>query len=97
MISAEPLIVVPGRLYTTEETADYLRVLVKTLEVWRATQRYPTLAWKKSGSKVVYPGESILAFLNGPHQKAAPYVPKNRRRKLLPKRASRIRARKAGR
>ena len=53
MSSSEPLVVVPGRLYTTQETADYLRVLVKTLEVWRATGRYPALESKKSGGKVV--------------------------------------------
>lgn len=99
-MSSEPLIVIPGRLYTTRETAEYLRVQFQTLEVWRVTGRYPTLEWKRAGGKVLYTGEAILAFLNGPHQKAQPYVPKQRLARVRPERPARTgktRARKTAR
>jgi len=96
-ITLETLVVVAGVLYTPEETATFLKLNPKTLEVWRATERYPGRRSTKVGGAVRYWGEDILAFVNGEHQKAQPYVPKNRRPKLLPKRASRSHARKAAR
>jgi hypothetical protein len=88
----EPLVIVPGRLYTSEEVADYLRVEVATLHVWEATQRYPLFAAKHPHGKLLYPGEAILAFVNSPHQKAASYTPRTRR---LPKPKSHARKRRS--
>lgn len=90
----ETLIVVAGLLYTPEEVAAYLKLNPKTLEVWRATGRYPALKSTKVGGAVRYRGEDILAFVNSEHQKAQPYVPKNPRPKLV-KRTRGIAARKA--
>jgi hypothetical protein len=92
MTALETVAVVAGQLYTPEETAAYLKLGVKTLEVWRATGRYPKLKSTKAGAAVRYRGEDILAFVNGEHEPAAPYVPKSRRPKLLPRRARKRRA-----
>jgi hypothetical protein len=90
MTSSEPLIPVPGVAYTPEETAEILRFKLDTLTVWRATGAQPGLRWSKAGSRVRYMGEDIIAFLKGErNEKPIPYVPKNPRPKLLPKRTSR--------
>jgi hypothetical protein len=83
------MIVVAGALYTAQETADFLKLSVDTLEVWRATGKYPALKAKYAGGAVRYAGEDILAFVNGPRQKPQPYVPKAPRPKLLPTPSSR--------
>ena len=76
----QPIVeILPGVLYTSQETAGYLRMERETLEVWRATGRYPALRARKIGGKVMYLGADILAFRDGPHEKAAPYIPKNPR------------------
>jgi hypothetical protein len=87
--------IVAGLLYTPEEVADYLRIEVETLMVWRATGRYPALEPKHVGGRIRYEGEAVLAFVNGGRQKAQPYVPKTHRPKLLPKRSGKARARRA--
>ncbi len=93
-IDANPKALVSGTLYTPDEVATYLKVNVKTLEVWRATGRYPNLKFKKVGASVRYRGEDVLAFVDGDHVPAAPYVPKRSRPKPMPKEKSR-RARSA--
>jgi hypothetical protein len=84
-IAKERLIPVRGAFYDTVETASILRVTRETLEVWRTTGRYPVLKAVRPGGKVLYSGDVILDFLNSPHEGAAPYTPKIRRPKLLPK------------
>lgn len=71
--------IVPTALYTSSETANFLRMQRQTLEVWRCTDRYPILnrAAVKVGGRVHYRGAGILAFLESPHEKAKPYIPKN--------------------
>ena len=92
-IDANPKALVSGTLYTPDEVATYLKVNVKTLEVWRATGRYPNLKFKKVGASVRYRGEDVLAFVDG-DQCRSPYVPKRSGPKPMPKEKSR-RARSA--
>lgn len=80
---AEPLVMKPGVAYTAPEVARFLRLKPETLEVWRATGRYPALRFRKAGGKILYMGEDVLHFLDAPHEKAAPYLPKSPRPKLL--------------
>jgi hypothetical protein len=91
--AAEPLIMRPGVAYTSAEVARFLRLKPETLEIWRATGRYPALRHRKPGGKILYMGEDVLAFLDGDHVVAAKYVPKSPRlavvRKPKQKRAKR--------
>lgn len=80
---ADPLVMKPGVAYTAPEVARFLRLKPETLEVWRATGRYPALRCRKAGGKILYMGEDVMAFLDTPHQRAAPYVPKSSRPKLV--------------
>jgi excisionase family DNA binding protein len=50
------------QLLTPEETADLLRVKVQTLAAWRCTKR-TSLRWVKVGRRVLYPRQSVEAFL----------------------------------
>jgi hypothetical protein len=80
----QPIIAVRGAWYSTDETSAILKVKRETLEIWRTTNRYPALVSKKAGHKVLYSGDAILDFINGPHRPAQPYTPKHPRLKLLP-------------
>jgi hypothetical protein len=82
----QPIIPVRGAWYSTDETAAILKVKRETLEIWRTTNRYPALVSKKAGHKVLYSGDTVLDFINGPHVPAAPYTPKNPRPKPAPRR-----------
>jgi hypothetical protein len=50
------------QLLTPDQAAGILGVTVGTLNVWRATHRYP-LAFIKVGRKVMYRGEDIERFI----------------------------------
>jgi excisionase family DNA binding protein len=49
-------------LLSPKEVADYLRVTVGTLSVWRSTKRYP-LPFIKVGSKIFYRTSAVEAFV----------------------------------
>jgi excisionase family DNA binding protein len=51
------------RLLTPKEVADMLRVTVETLNVWRATKRYP-LKYVKIGRNVLYKLDDVLAYID---------------------------------
>ncbi len=53
----------PTAVYTSEETASYLRMQRETLEVWRCTGRNTDLKYTKIGGRIRYLGADILAFL----------------------------------
>ncbi len=78
-MAVETSIIIAGLLYTPEEVAEYLKIKIETLMVWRATGRYPALQPKHVGGRIRYSGEDVLAFVNGDRQKAQPYIPKNPR------------------
>lgn len=50
------------KLLTPHEVADILCVSVETLNVWRATKRYP-LPYVKSGRLVRYRAQDVEAFI----------------------------------
>ena len=51
----------PSSLLTPEQAAGILGVTAGTLNVWRATRRYP-LAYVKIGRKVMYRAQDIEDF-----------------------------------
>lgn len=51
-----------GELLTEKEASLLLDVSVGTLQVWRATKRYP-LAYVKVGRNVRYQKSAVLAFI----------------------------------
>ncbi len=54
----------PSDLLTSQQTADWLGLKNKhTLEVWRATKRYPELEYVKVGRLVRYKREAVERFL----------------------------------
>jgi len=53
----------PLKLLTPKETAEILGVTVGTLQIWRATRRYP-LNYIKSGRLIRYRSEDIQAFID---------------------------------
>jgi len=56
----------PTAVYTSEETASYLRMQRETLEVWRCTGRNPGLKYTRIGGRIMYLGKDILAFVENP-------------------------------
>jgi hypothetical protein len=53
----------PTALYTSQETASYLRMKPQTLEVWRCSGRNTDLKPTKIGGRIMYLGADILAFV----------------------------------
>ncbi len=51
----------PSSLLTPEQAAGFLGVTAGTLNVWRATRRYP-LPYCKIGRKVMYRAEDLERF-----------------------------------
>jgi excisionase family DNA binding protein len=57
-------------MLTTQQAADLLGVKPGTLEVWRATKRYP-LPFVKVGAAVRYRKSALLRFIEARTQAAA--------------------------
>lgn len=51
------------KLLTPKEVSEMLRVGVETLNVWRATKRYP-LKYVKIGRNVLYKLDDVLAYID---------------------------------
>jgi predicted DNA-binding transcriptional regulator AlpA len=51
------------KLLNPQQVADILGISVETLNVWRATKRYP-LKYVKSGRLVRYRPQDVEAFIN---------------------------------
>jgi hypothetical protein len=60
---AAPIEINPNVLYTPAELAGYLKLDSDTLKLWRTTDRYPALKYKRVGGSVRYLGADILSFL----------------------------------
>jgi hypothetical protein len=61
---AIPTSIIPTKLYSTVELANYLRVHRRTLEGWRRLQTHPELKWRRVGRRIRYLGGDILRFLD---------------------------------
>jgi hypothetical protein len=56
---------VPGVGYTEKECAEFLRLKnSRTLATWRWNGRAPELKFRKIGTRIIYLGSDIIAFLN---------------------------------
>lgn len=64
-MSPKPFTIVPDAVYTTAETARFLRLQKATLENWRSNHAHRELRFRRVGRRVVYTGRDILAFLDG--------------------------------
>lgn len=61
----------PTNLLTPQDVSRLLGVSVETLNVWRATKRYP-LPYVKTGRLVRYRLEDIFAFIDSRTQGRSP-------------------------